>query len=119
MRIYVIKPNFVTPDALFFAKEKLKETFEDVVILENQSGPNYDPSLITKCDMLVIVLDESKIFGKGVFGEWVTAVARNMPIMLFVYDQLTRNISTYNRDKFSLMVNDQENYRQMGEAIVL
>ena len=56
MKIYVIKPNSLHPDAMFYLKEKAQKTKGVTHILENQSGPSYDSSMINRCDALYVAV---------------------------------------------------------------
>ena len=111
-RIYVIKPNSLHPDAMFFLKEKAQVTNHTAELMENQSGPAYDPNMIHRCDELYVAVGEDRSIGKGVYGEVLTAQEESKPVFVFEYDPVAKALKGING--FTLIVEDANNFRKFG-----
>ena len=114
MNIYVIKPNTLHPDAMFFLKEEVEKRFPTAKIMENQSGPNYDPNMIHRCDKLFVAIGTNRSIGKGVYGEVLTAQEESKEVVLFEFDPTLRKLNQIN--KFEMVVTDSNNYRAFAEV---
>jgi len=112
MNIYVIKPNFVSPDGMYFMKERVMKEYPDAEIMENQSGPSYDPTMITKANLLCVCIDKTHIIGKGVYDEYMTAKLREIPVRVFEYDTQLRELNEF--DNHDVKIIDTNNYRRYG-----
>lgn len=112
-RIYVIKPNSLHPDAMFFLKEKAALTNPTATLMENQSGPNYDPNMIHKCDELYVAVGIDRSIGKGVYGEVLTAQEESKPVFVFEYRDTSKKLCAIPR--FDLTVTDERNFRAFGK----
>ena len=113
MKIYVIKPNSLHPDAMYYLKEKAQKTKGVTHILENQSGPSYDPSMINRCDALFVAVGINRSIGKGVFGEVETAQTRKIPVKVFEFNHITKEFADI--ENFKCVCTDENNFRQYGE----
>jgi len=114
MKIYIVKPNFVSPDAIWFAKKELEKEFPGCKFLENQSGPKFIRDMVKHCDMLAIAVDESLQVGKGVYSEYEYVRDNNVPMRLFMYKEKQREV--VQTDKFLITVTDPENYRYYAKV---
>ena len=113
MKIYVTKPNSLHPDAMFYLKEKAQKTKGVTHILENQSGPAYDASMINRCDALYAAVGIERSIGKGVFGEIEQAQNRKIPVKVFEYNQITKELAEIKN--FKTVCTDENNFRQYGK----
>lgn len=111
-RIYVIKPNSLHPDAMFFLKEIAATTNPTAELMENQSGSAYDCNMIHRCDELYVAVGEDRSIGKGVYGEVMTAKEESKPVFVFEYKVTEKKLVPIRN--FDLIVEDSNNFRKFG-----
>ena len=112
-KIYVIKPNTLHPDAMFFLKEKAIALNPTAEIMENQSGQNYDPNMIIRCDALYVAVGKDRSIGKGVYGEVTQCMEADKQVRVYEYNVETRQLILI--PQFFLSITDSNNYRTFGK----
>lgn len=112
-KIYVIKPNTLHPDAMFFLKEKAQALNPGAEIMENQSGPNYDPNMIIRCNALYVAVGKDRSIGKGVYGEVTQCMEAEKEVRVYEYDVETRQLVSI--PQFFLSITDSTNFRAFGK----
>ena len=86
MKIYISRSNNVDLDLLILVRFRLRQ-FDGVEILEHTGG-NYNPELITKANLVLVltesshISDENYVLGKGIYSEIIKAGERGISTFL-------------------------------------